>query len=317
VGQSAVESIESARATGGSFGSLYDFCERVDLGAVNRRMIESLIKAGAMDTINGTRAQLFTAIDNAMESGARAWRDRASGQSGLFSALMEETAPADHPLPNVPDWGGQEKLTGEKAMLGFYITGHPLDQYMDKVRELATHGTSGLEGLAKSTEVAVCGILTGVVQKRNKKGELWAALQVEDLEGSVDAMVFSTQYERLLPSLQDDKAVLVRGLVLPEENAPPKLSVQDIVPLEVARLNLPSLISIRVPLNGSGEGKRAAALHELFARKPGETEVRLRLEKSRDFSVILDVGAKVRPDKEFRAEVARICGGEAMEILAG
>jgi DNA polymerase III subunit alpha len=236
---------------------------------------------------------------------------------------MEETAPADHPLPNVPDWSGQEKLTGEKAMLGFYITGHPLDQYMDKVRELATHSASGLEGLAKSTEVAVCGILTGVVQKRNKKGELWAALQVEDLEGSVDAMVFSTQYERLLPALQEDKAVLVRGLVLPEENAPPKLSVQDIVPLEVARLNLPSLISIRVPLNGSsdgngsGEGKRAAALHELFSRKPGETEVRLRLEKSRDFSVILDVSAKVRPDKEFRAEVARICGGEAMEILAG
>jgi DNA polymerase III subunit alpha len=316
VGQSAVESIEKARESGGLFGSLYDFCERVDLGAVNRRMIESLIKAGAMDTVNGTRAQLFAAIDNAMESGARTWRDRASGQSGLFSALMEETAPADHPLPKVPDWGGQEKLTGEKAMLGFYITGHPLDQYMDKVRELATHGTSGLEGLAKSTEVAVCGILTGVVQKRNKKGELWAALQVEDLEGSVDAMVFSTQYERLLPALQEDKAVLVRGLVLPEENAPPKLSVQDIVPLEVARLNLPSLISIRVPLNGSGEGKRAAALHELFGRKPGETEVRLRLEKSRDFSVILDVSAKVRPDKEFRAEVARICGGEAMEVLA-
>ncbi len=107
--------------------------------------------------------------------------------------------------------------------------------------------------------------------------------------------------------------MLVRGLVLPEESGPPKISVQDIVPLEVARVNLPSLISITVPLNGSGEGKRAAALHELFARKPGETEVRLRLEKSRDFSVILDVSAKVRPDKEFRAEVARICGAEAME----
>ncbi len=165
-------------------------------------------------------------------------------------------------------------------MLGFYITGHPLDQYMDKVKELATHITSGLEGLAKSTEVAVCGILTGITQKRNKKGDLWAALQVEDLAGSVEAMVFSTQYERLLPMLQEDKAVLVRAWCCRKKNAAPKLSVQDIVPLEVARLNLPSLISIRVPLNGSGEGKRASALHELFARKPGETEVRLRLEKT-------------------------------------
>ncbi len=166
-------------------------------------MIESFIKAGAMDTLSGTRAQLFAAIDNAMESGARAWRDKASGQSGLFADLMQASSPAEHPLPNVPDWSGQEKLTAEKAILGFYITGHPLDQYMDKVRELATHFTSGLEGLSKSTEVVLCGILTSIAQKRNKKGELWSSLQVEDLEGAVDAMVFSTQYERLASALVD------------------------------------------------------------------------------------------------------------------
>src|ERR1700680_311093 len=130
-------------------------------------------------------------------------------------------------------------------------------------------------------------------------------MQIEDLEGSIEAMVFSTQYERLLPAMEEDKAVLVRGLVLPEENAPPKISVQDIVPLEVARLHLPSLISIRIPMNGSADADRAVALQRLFSEKPGETEVRLRLEKSRDFSVILDITTKVRPDKEFCAEVAR------------
>jgi DNA polymerase-3 subunit alpha len=130
-------------------------------------------------------------------------------------------------------------------------------------------------------------------------------------------MVFSTQYERLLSSLAEDKAVLVRGLVLPEENAPPKVSVQDIVPLEVARVNHPSLISIRISVNGAADANRAQALRELFDGKPGETEVRIRLEKPRDFSVILDVTAKVRPDKEFCAEIARICGAEAMEVLAG
>ena len=141
-------------------------------------------------------------------------------------------------------------------------------------------------------------------------------MQIEDLEGSVEGMLFSTQYERLSPSLIEDKAVLVRGLVLPEENAPPKISIQEIVPLEVARINLPSLISIRVPVNGVDGSERATALRHLFAQKPGDTEVRLRLEKSRDFSVILDVTVKVRPDKEFCAEIARICGSEAMEILA-
>jgi DNA polymerase-3 subunit alpha len=317
VGANAVESIVNARSAGGPFGSIYDFCERVDLGTVNRRLIESLIKAGAMDTLGGTRAQFFAALDNAMEDGARAWRDRVNGQSGLFATLIAETPATEHPLPKVQDWTGQEKLSGEKEMLGFYITGHPLDQYMDKVKELARHRTSELEGLAKNTEIALCGILTGIQRKRSKEGKLWAAVQVEDLEGSIEAMVFSTQYERLLNSLQEDKAVLVRGLVLPEENAPPKVSIQDIVALENASVTLPSLISIRVPLNGAPEAGRAGALHDLFERKPGATEVRLRLEKSRDFSIILDLSTRVRPDKEFCAELVRICGKEALEILAG
>ncbi len=130
-------------------------------------------------------------------------------------------------------------------------------------------------------------------------------------------MVFSTQYERLIPSLIEDKAVLVRGLVLPEENAPPKISVQEIVPLEVARVQ-PAVADFH---QGSREwvGRlrpRRRTAQTLFDGKPGDTEVRLRLEKPRDFSVILDVTVKVRPDKEFCAEVARICGAEAMEVLA-
>jgi DNA polymerase-3 subunit alpha len=316
VGGGAVESVVQARQKDGAFRSLYEFCERVDLGAVNRRMIESLIKAGAFDLLDGSRAQFMAVIDGAMESGARAHKDRESGQSGLFAALMEEQPASEHALPKVKDWTGQEKLIGEKETLGFYITGHPLDQYIDKVKQLASHSTGQLEGLSKNTEVALCGILTGIQRKRSKEGKPWAAMQIEDLEGSAEAMLFSTQYERLLPSLIEDKAVLVRGLVLPEENAPPKISIQEIVPLEVARLHLPSLISIRVPVNGVDGSERATALRQLFEQKPGETEVRLRLEKSRDFSVILDVTAKVRPDKEFCAELARICGSEAMEILA-
>jgi DNA polymerase-3 subunit alpha len=321
VGANAVESIMAARTEGGRFTSLHDFCERVDLSAVNRRMIESFIKAGALDSLGGARSQLFAVIDGAMENGARAWKDRANGQSGLFADILGQEPTATRPLPSVPDWTASEKLTNEKEMLGFYISGHPLDQFSDKVAELATHFTSGLENAAKNTEVALCGILLGIQRKRNKDGKLWAAMQIEDKEGSLEAMVFSTQYERLLPVLNEDKAVLVRGLVLPEENAQPKISVQDIVLLENARMRLPSLISIRVPVNGAvsngaTDADRAVALHQLFARKPGATEVRLRIEKRRDFSVILDVPAKVRPDKEFCAELARICGPEALEVLA-
>ncbi|MEN6533516.1 MAG: DNA polymerase III subunit alpha, partial [Bryobacteraceae bacterium] len=125
--------------------------------------------------------------------------------------------------------------------------------------------------------------------------------------------------ERLEDNLVEDKAMMVRASVLPEENAPPKVSIQDIVPLDVARVRLASLIAIRVWLSSDSNGStdKVQALRELFERKPGDTEVRLRLEKSRDFAVILDVPLKVRPDKEFRAEVERICGPESIEDLAG
>jgi DNA polymerase-3 subunit alpha len=315
VGQSAVEAIRIGRQDAGRFHSIYQFCEKVDLGAVNKRMIESFIKAGAMDDLDGKRSQLFAAVDSAIECGQSAWKDRLSGQVGLFGDAPAEEHP-EKPLPNVPDWLPKDKLTYEKELLGFYVTGHPLDQFREKVKDLATHDSSNLEGLAKGTEVAICGVLTTIQRKRNREGKPWAAMQLEDLSGSVEALLFTTQYERLAPMLEEDKAVLVRGLALPEENAPPKISVQEIVPLEVARVPLPSLISIKVRLGRNGGSTPADALDELFRNKPGETEVRFRLELPRDFSVILDVPVKVRPDREFKEALERICGADSIEVLA-
>jgi len=313
LGQSAVESVLTARQEGGPFKSLYDFCERVDLGGLNKRMIESLIKAGALDSLAPVRAQLFAAVEGAMELGQKAWRDRASGQAGLFAAMFGDTPP-EKPLPNLPEWSSEERLTGEKEVLGFYVTGHPLEQFRAKMADLASHATDGLEGLERGVEVSLCGILTGIQKRRNKEGKAWASMQLEDLSGAIDAVLFANGYERLAEHLVEDKAVLLKGLVLPEEGAPPKISIQDLVPLELAGLSFPSLISIRVPLGRSDD--LPAALGEMFRRKAGETSVRLRLEKARDFSLLLDVAERVRPDREFQAEVARLCGAEAYEVLA-
>ncbi len=318
LGRSAVEAIQKARGEVGQFRSLIQFCEKVDLSALNRRMLESLIKAGAMDSLGASRAQLYAGIERAMEVGQRAQRDQISGQAGLFFADPGDGQALEEPLPVVPDWTLAEKLAGEKDMLGFYITGHPLEQYKDKVKELASHDSSTLEGLERGAEVTLCGILSGIQRRRNKEGKPWASMQLDDRQGAIEALVFTTNYERLEQELVEDRAVMVKGSALPEENGPPKISVTEIVPLEVARVALPSLISIRVwlgPDKSTGDD-RAAALRDLFERKPGESEVRLRLEKSRDFSVILDVDSKVRPDKQFRAEVERICGPEALEELA-
>jgi DNA polymerase III subunit alpha len=318
VGQAAVENICKTRSEIGRFHTVHEFCEKVDLSAVNRRMIESLIRAGAMDTLEGGRSQKFAAVEGAMEAGTRAQRDRESGQEGLFGMLMaEEPNAGAAALPNVPEWTDKEKLAGEKELLGFWVTGHPLDRYEDKIAELANKDTSALEGLEKNTEIAICGVLTGITKKRNKEGKPWAAMTIEDRLGSIEALVFTTQYERLAPQIVEDTAVLLRALVLPEEGGPPKLSVQDIIALDNARVDLPAVIAIRVWLNRNGEADRAKALEELFKRKPGPTQVRFRLEYPREFSVLLDVPAKVRPDREFKQAVAEICGPECIEKIAG
>jgi DNA polymerase-3 subunit alpha len=199
------------------------------------------------------------------------------------------------------------------------VTGHPLDRYADKISELATHDSSSLEGLAKGTELSLCGVLTSIVRKRNKEGKPWATLTLEDRSGSIEALVFATSYERLAAQVVEDEAVMVKALALPEDSGQVKVSVQDILPLENARVDFPAVISVRVWLgrNGQIEPGKAEALGELFRRKPGQTQVRLRLESPRDFSVLLDIADRVRPDKEFRAQIEQLCGPDALERVAG
>jgi DNA polymerase-3 subunit alpha len=318
VGQGAVEAIIHARREVGRFKSIYHLCEHADMKAINRRVMESLIKAGAMDSfqgdsLEGSRPQLLLALDGAIESGIRAARDKEDGQSGLFGMFLSE----DHPEPTLPranDWTQKEKLQGEKELLGFYVSGHPLDAYEDKIRELATHDSSSFEGLEKGAEVAVCGMITAIQRRRNREQKPWASMVIEDRLGNIEGMVFTTSYEGLANLLVEDQAVLIRGSALPEEGNPAKVSIKEIVPLDVARVPLPSLISIKCYVGRNGID-RAAELETLFRRKPGNTQVRLRLEAARDFSVILDVPAKVRPDREFKGEIARICGPDTIEVL--
>ena len=309
VGEGAVEAIIKARTELGRFRSIYQFCEHSDMQSINRRVVESLIKAGAMDGLQGTRAQLLLALDGAIETGNRAAKDRDSGQGGLFGGPAEDQP--EPALPKANDWTAKDKLNGEKELLGFYVSGHPLDSYEDKIAELATHDSSRLEGLEKGKEVALCGMITGIVKKRNREGKPWALFMIEDRLGNIDGMVFTTQYERLAASLVEDQAVLIRGSALPEEGNPTKISVQEIVPLDIVRVPMPTLIGIKVVVGRVDVTK----LHELFARKPGDTGVRLKLDSPGDFSMILDIPIKIKPDREFKAELAKICGPEMMEVL--
>ncbi len=316
VGKGAVEAIVEARETrGGSFRSLFDFCEHVDGRRINKRMLESAIKAGALDSLGGRRAQLTAALDAALEAGQRASRDRETGQGALFGAMPPAEDDNERRLPNVPEWPEPEKLAGEKETIGFYVTGHPLRAYEDKIAELATCESATVADFENQAGVVLCGILGGVQRKRNREGRPWASAALEDLTGSVDLLVFANQFEELAPQLVDDRAVLIRGSVRAEEGSPPKVSVREIVPLDNARVSLPAQIALTVRLDGEASGEETAAkLRELFAGKPGETDVLLRLLRKNDFLVLYDVAARVKPDREFRQRVEAICGKGALEL---
>jgi DNA polymerase-3 subunit alpha len=268
-----------------------------------------------MDSFGGHRSQLMAALDRAVESGQKASRDRATGQHGLFAMTSEAAKTEEDPLPDVPEWPEKQKLAGEKEMLGFYVTGHPLHEYRDKVAELATSDSDKLAGLDMGTQVALCGVLSSIASKRNREGRRWASAVLEDLVGSVDLLVFANQYEALAPMLMEDTAVLVRGDVRVDESGPPKVSVSDIVPLEVARVALPKQISITIRLGNGNGSDTAEKLHELFLSKPGNTDVRLRLIRNQDFLLFYDVAEHVRADREFRQAVEQICGAGSVEVV--
>jgi DNA polymerase-3 subunit alpha len=235
----------------------------------------------------------------------------------LFAAIEPEHQQAEDPLPNVPEWEEKQKLAGEKEMLGFYVTGHPLNAYRDKVEALASHTTGQLAELEQNHNVALCGMLSAIARKRNREGRRWAVATLEDLEGKVDLLIFANQYEALETMLTEDQAVLVRGGIRSEEGAPPKVSVSEIVPLDVARVALPAQVSITLRLgNGNGDGgDTVERLHQLCERKPGDTDVRLRLLRSKDFLVFYDIAQRVCADRDFRHQVEEICGRGSLEVM--
>jgi len=166
------------------------FCENVDLRLLNKRVIESLIKAGAFDSLGARRSQHMAVLDRAMDLGQKRQRQTTSGQHGLFMGDSTLAPPAPLELRDVPDWTEAERLAGEKEVLGFYVTGHPLEKYMAKLAAITRHDSASLEELKHETPVTLAGILTGFRVRPSKKGDLWASGNLEDNRGSVELLVF-------------------------------------------------------------------------------------------------------------------------------
>ena len=322
VGGNAIESIVAARKKlGREFRSLYEFCEEVDLRLLNKRVLESLIKSGAMDCF-GRRAQVMQGLDKAIERAQKTQRDAESGQHGLFGVFADESADrGNDTLPNVPDWDEQTRLAAEKEILGFYITGHPLEKYKEKLAELNALSTEDIAAMKKSTakdeNITTAGLISGLrVAKSKRSGELWAQAALEDMFGKVELLVFPEAYKKLAEKVKLEVPVLVRGGLRIEEGASPKVTANEIIPLDEARVPLPKAIRIRIPLRNA-EDRTVDELHALFRDRQGEAKVLFDLEREGDFMVVMEAeGYNVMPDRNFMVRVEELCGRGSVRVIS-
>jgi len=318
VGHNAIESIVAGRKEKGRYNSIYEFCEEVDLRLLNKRVLESLVKSGAMDSL-GRRAQLMAVLDKAIDRAAKTQRDAESGQHGLFGVFQQEDTQNNDRLPDTPDWDEHTRLAAEKEILGFFITGHPLEKYRDKLQDLRALSTSDIAAVKSSTgkdeNITTAGIITGIKVLKSKKGDFYAQGTLEDMEGSVEMIVFPEAYRKLGDKVKLEVPVLVRGGLRIEEGANPKLTANEIMPLEDAKVPLPRSLRIRIPVETASEST-VDDLHLLCSQSKGEAKVLFDVERQGDFMVVMEAeGYNVLPDRNFMARVEELCGRGAVRVI--
>ncbi|MBI3932004.1 MAG: DNA polymerase III subunit alpha, partial [Acidobacteria bacterium] len=312
VGEGAVEAVLAARREAAAFRSIFDLCERVDMKAVNKRVVESFVKSGSFDSLDGRRAALYASIDRAMEAGQKHQRDREQGQVSLFGALgggQEDAGPVAEHVPDVPDWGEGERLAHEKETLGFFITGHPLERFEEELSQWATATTGDLEALTEAKEVSVGGIIAGLRLIKTKKGDRMASFLLEDLQGSVDALVFPETYRRVAGRLAEDEIVLVKGKAESQEEGRARLLVSEVLPLEQAKLAEARYVTVRVPI-ASWNRSLGEKLRDILDAHRGECPVTLEIVRPGAFAVSVAPSAafRVRPDPVLRDEIESLLG---------
>jgi len=318
VGHNAIQSIVAGRKDLGRYQSIYEFCEKVDLRLLNKRVMESLIKSGAMDGL-GRRGQLMAVLDKAMDRALKTQRDAESGQHGLFGVFQEESPVNNDKLPDTPDWDEHTRLAAEKEILGFFITGHPLEKYKDKLEDLQALSTADIAGIKASTgkdeTICTAGIITNIRVLKSKKGDMYAQGALEDMVGSVEMIVFPDAYRKLQEKVKLEVPVLVRGGLRIEEGVNPKLLANDITPLAEAKVPLPRSLRIRVPVETANESV-VDELHALCAERKGEAKVLFDVERQGDFMVVMEAeGYNVHPDRNFVSRVEALCGRGAVRVI--
>jgi len=320
VGEGAAEAIAKERETHGPFTSFTNFCERVDPASVNKRVLEALIKCGAMDTFGMHRARLFNNIDFALARAAEKLREKASGQSNLFDMLGAADAGSANPdhLPDCPAWKEKENLTAERELLGIYTTGHPLNRYRRIIKDIQTLSLANLAEASDNLDVRVAGMAASVTRRISKQSkEPWAVLVLDDGEASIETLVFSEAFRQFEGACIPDQPVLVCG-TLSKRDEQPKIIAREVYPLMDAPRHFGEKVIAGIKTDDGQSLTRIDALRHLVDRHPGAIPLLICLIYPDKKRILIQPNRtlSIDPSAEFNAEAEGLLGRNGIKFIA-
>ena len=315
VGEGAIEAIIEARGTD-PFKDLFDFCERVDLRRVNKRVIEALIKCGAFDSTGGLRSQLMAVLEEAAATGQRVREERESAQASLFGVgeLVRGGNGGANRLPEIPEWDEKYRLASEKEAIGFFITGHPLDRYVADMKRFSNADSYSILEMKEKSEVKICGVSTALKEIMTKKGDRMAFISLEDLTGCVEVVVFSDVYAKCSEWLKSDDPIHVTGTVEQGEKGA-KIMASDIVLLRDLNEQRTHRVNFNIDAKEADAGK-LAALKTIISHYQGACRsfLHLNMENSSRVTIKLSEAYKVSASEELTVEVSNLFGYNAVSF---
>ncbi len=314
VGEGAIESIIEARKEA-AFSSLCDFCERVDLKKVNKRVIESLIKCGAFDSTGEYRSRMMAYLEDCLDYGQRVQKEKSDPQIGLFDLQESRQAINLPPVPEIDEWRKKQLLTFEKESLGFYITGHPLDGYEELLEKFTNANSIVLKEKNDGETIRVGGIVRDTKIIKTKKGDLMAFVNLEDLHGSIEVTVFSSLYVKVYDLLLEDTPLLVQGQLQKDENYI-KMLADAIIPMDKAEEIWTTSIHINIDITLT-EKSMLLELNDILKKYPGSCKsyIHLRNPDRTETVIALSDTVKLKAGRGLTREVNKFFGYDAVETI--
>jgi DNA polymerase-3 subunit alpha len=308
VGENTAKAIRDSRNEQGRFNSLYDFCERIESRFLNKRVFESLIKSGAMDSV-GPREAMIASIDDALTALQKAARNKESGQHGLFGGgSAPVTAPFE--LRDAIPWSEEERLTSEYAMLGFYVSGHPLEKYASRLQEWKIVSLDQVEGERNGKEIPVAVLIVGTRPMRSKKGARWAIFTIQDMTGIQELLAFPESFARFENILKPGDPLLLKVRVQVEE-AGTRLSLQEGRKIEdIVEKAATQEFRVRLDVQSLNE-ETLDGLEKLFESAPGMTQVIFELVSPDGSIATMASQQRVKVTPELAEAVGKLKGEQA------